>query len=148
MLKGQNGKPITNECLNVWMDEWHNGTLMAPTNRDGVIVLHFAENQVTADSDSSRTFGTHAVLGPEAESNNADSVFVAGNMNLVCQEYGNIIPDAPVTENLPNRRMASYSLKKILETGVAAGNSCGKTGPRLNRGSWLFLKGRCIGGRV
>ena len=131
VLNAHNGRPITNECLNLWFDG-RKGTLIAPTNRDGIIVLHIAKDQVTADPGSSRACGG-AVLGPIFLSADSDSMFVAGDMNLVCQEYRKVIPGAPIAENLPNKRAPSYSVKKILESGIAASNTCGKyrTTPRV-----------------
>lgn len=127
VLNAHNGKPIRNECLNLFLDEWRNGGLLAPTNRDGIIVLHFVNHQVTADPGSSRGC-RDGTLGPIpiSRSSEADNIFVAGDMNLVCQEYRKVIPGAPITENLPNKRMPSYSVKKILESGVIASNTCGK----------------------
>jgi len=126
VLDGYTGKPVTNECLNVWMDEWRSGTLVAPTDRDGIIVLHFAKNQVTADPGPSHGCGRNAVLGPKPLSNNEDNMFISGNMYVVCQEYRKVAPGASTNENLPNNRMPSYSLKRILESGITASNSCGE----------------------
>jgi hypothetical protein len=50
VLNAHNGKPITNECINVSLGPWHGGDLIAPTNKDGIVVLHLRDNVVTADS--------------------------------------------------------------------------------------------------
>lgn len=50
VVNAHNGKPITNECANVWIGPPHGAGLIAPTNKDGVVVLHLARNEVTADS--------------------------------------------------------------------------------------------------
>ncbi|MGB6690792.1 MAG: hypothetical protein WBE76_23410 [Terracidiphilus sp.] len=126
VLNAHNGKPITNECLNIWMDQWRSGTLVAPTDRDGIIVLHLSENQVAAEPGSTHGCGRNAALGPKPLPNNADNLFVSGNMNVVCQEYRKVAPGGSVAENLPNNRMPSYSLRRILELGITASNSCGE----------------------
>jgi hypothetical protein len=64
LLNAHNGKPITNEDVNVSLDPWHSGDLIAPTNKDGVVVLHLAGNAVTADAVSPSSCDRTATLGP------------------------------------------------------------------------------------
>src|SRR6266566_6134459 len=49
VLDGRNGQPITNVCLNVSIGTWHGADLLAPTNKDGLIVLHVSAGTVTAE---------------------------------------------------------------------------------------------------
>lgn len=48
VLNAQNGKPITNECVNVSLGQWHGADLLAPANNEGVVVLHLANTEVMA----------------------------------------------------------------------------------------------------
>jgi hypothetical protein len=49
-VNAHNGKPITNECVNVWLGPSHGADLIAPTNKDEVVALHLARKEMTADS--------------------------------------------------------------------------------------------------
>jgi hypothetical protein len=138
VLNGRNGKPITNECLNVSLGTWHGGDLVAPTNRDGVVVLHFENNQATAESASPHDCNGTAVLGPRAVPNGMDAITISGDHYIACQEHGKIIPGEPATPNLLKAVMPSYPIKKILDSGVSAANTCGKFRTEARPGELIF----------
>ena len=137
VLNGRNGKPITNECLNVSLGSWHGGDLVAPTNRDGVVVLHFENNQATADAASPHACNG-AVLGPKTVPNGTDAITLSGDHYIACQEHGKITPGEPVTPNLLKEVMPSYPIKKILDSGVSAANTCGKFRAEARPGKLIF----------
>jgi hypothetical protein len=139
VLNGRNGKPVTNEYLNVSLGSWHGGDLVAPTNRDGVVVLHFGNNQVTADAASPHACNGMAVLGPKAVPNGMDGITVSGDDYAACQEYGKIVPGEPATPTLLKEIMPSYPIKKILEWGVSAANRCGKFRAEAKPGELVFF---------
>jgi hypothetical protein len=138
VLSGRNGKPITNECLNVSLGSWHGGDLVAPTNRDGVVVLRFENNQATAAAASPHDCNGTAVLGPKAVPFGTDAITVSGDYYIACQEHGKIISGEPVTPNLLKEVMPSYPIKKILESGLSAANTCGKFRAEPKPGELIF----------
>jgi hypothetical protein len=139
VLNGRNGKPITNECLNVFLGSWHGGDLVAPTDRDGVVVLHFENNQATAEAASPHDCNETAVLGPKAVPKGMDAITVSGDLYVACQEHGKIIPGEPATPNLLKEVMPSYPIKKILESGVSTANTCGKFRTVAKPGELIFF---------
>lgn len=140
VLNGHNGKPIVNECLNLWLDRWRGGGLLVPTNRDGLIVLHFGNTEVVADSTSPNACKGLAVMGPKSLPKGADKLFVAGDNYVVCQEYALVNPGGPLADNLPANRMPSYSIRKILESGVTASNTCGKFKAEAKPGELIIFE--------
>ena len=138
VLNGRNGKPVTNECLNISLGSWHGGDLIAPTNKDGVVVLHFAKNQVTADPALPHTCNGTAVLGPKASPEGMDAITLSGDYYVACQEHGKIIPGEPATPNLLKEVMPSYPIRKILDSGLSAANTCGKIRVKAKPGELIF----------
>ncbi len=139
VLNARNGKPITKECLNVWIGPLHGQALYAPTNNMGVAVLHIRDNEATANDVSPRACNVNAALGPRPIPKGADTIEVAGGNYVACQEYGKIVPGEPATPNLVGELMPSYPIKKILESGVAAGNTCGKFKVEAKPGELIFF---------
>jgi hypothetical protein len=138
VLNGRNGKPVTNECLNISLGSWHGGDLIAPTNKDGVVVLHFANNQVTADPVLPHTCNGTAVLGPKTGPEGMDAITLSGDYYVACQEHGKIIPGEPATPNLLKEVMPSYPIRKILDSGLNAANTCGKIRVEAKPGELIF----------
>lgn len=126
VMNARNGKPITNECLNVSLGPWHGADLLVPTNKDGVAVLHLGKNEVTADAVSPRSCGGGAIVGPKPLPKDTDGISITGDYYIVCQEYGKFAPGEPATPNSLKEMVPLYPTKKILDSGVAAGNTCGK----------------------
>jgi hypothetical protein len=140
VLNARNGKPITNECLNLWLGPLHGQGLLAPTNNEGVVVLHLGDNQVTADAVSARACGGNASVGPKPFPKDSDGISVAGDYYIVCQEYGKFAPGEPPTSNSLKQMVPSYPIKKILESGVAAGNTCGKVRAEAKPGELVIFE--------
>jgi len=124
VLNGKNGKPIVNECPNVSLGRWRGGDLIAPTGKEGDVVLHLRNGDVTADGPPDACNGS-AVLGPKSLPNGTDVITPLDDYYVGCQEYGKVIPGEPTGPDAARERMPSYPIKKILESGVAAGNTCG-----------------------
>jgi hypothetical protein len=138
VLNGRNGKPITHECLNVSLGPWHGADLLAPTNKDGIVVLHMGGGTVSAEVPS----GTRCVGGfpvratlPQGE----DRITIAGDYYVACREYRKVVPGEPVGPNTLKEVIPSYSIKKILESGVTAGNTCGKFRAEAKPGELIFF---------
>jgi hypothetical protein len=138
VLNAHNGKPITDECVNIWLGPLHGAGLLVPTNHEGVVVLHLAGNEVAADAVSPRACNGTAVVGPKAIPNGADAITLSGDYYVACQEYGKVVPGEPATPNLVRQRMPSYSIKKILESGLSSSNTCGKFRAEPKLGELIF----------
>jgi hypothetical protein len=138
VLNARNGKPITNECLNVWIGPLHGVALYAPTNNEGVAVLHIRNNEATAKDVSPSTCNARAALGPRSIPKGADTIAIAGGNYVACQEYGKPGSGEPPTPDLVGQLMPSYSIKKILESGVSAANTCGKFRAKARPGELIF----------
>jgi hypothetical protein len=124
VVNARNGKPITDECLNISFGKWHGAELLAPTNRGGIVELHIKNRQVTADATSPHACNGQAILGPKFFTNDVESISVMGDIYVACQEYGNRVSGQPPP--LPTDVIPTYRISKIVEMGVAAANTCGK----------------------
>jgi len=124
VVNARNGKPITNECLNISLGKWHGAELLAPTNGEGVAVLHIRGSQVTAGPTSPKACNGQAILGPKPLTNNVTLIAVRGDFYLTCQADGKSVSGQPPP--LDTDLIPTYPITKILESGVAAGNTCGK----------------------
>jgi hypothetical protein len=133
VLNGRNGKPITNECLNVWIPNFYGAHIVARTNGEGVVVLHLAEDELVAD-----------VACPgwpvrASRPKSADTITVSGDYYVACQEYGKVVPGDAANRDLMKQVMPSYPIKKVLESGLAAGNACGKFRVEAKPGELIFF---------
>lgn len=140
VLNARNGKPITKECLNVWVGPFRGAAMLAPTNNEGVIVLHLRGKVVVGEAVSPDPCSGRAVVGPRAVPGDLDGVTVAGGNYVVCQEYGRVVPGEPVTSNLVREVMPSYPIKKVLMSGVSAANTCGKFRAQARPGELVIFE--------
>lgn len=136
VLNGRNGRPITNECLNVWIGPSFRENLIAPTNNEGVVVLRYGDGNVTAEAVTAHTCNGMAVLGPKRLRNGMDAIAISGDYYVPCQEYGKLDPDKL---NLGLGNMPSYSIKKILDSGVSGANTCGKARAKAKPGELILF---------
>ena len=86
VLNGRNGRPIKNECLNVWTGLSHGAHMVAGTNQDGIATLHVAEGVIEA---------TIACPGWPTKASgklNIDGITVSADHYIACQENGKPIP--------------------------------------------------------
>jgi len=136
VLSARNGKPITNECLNVWLGhDWNHPSLLAPTNNEGVVVLYFADNTVTAGSVPHPACGKWLAVSPKANPNDADAIVVSGAYYVICQELGEVHSGGHLERFIP----PAYKIRKILESGVSAANTCGKFRAQAKPGELIIF---------
>jgi hypothetical protein len=125
VLDGRNGHPVYNICLNLSLGIWHGADLLAPTNADGLVVLHLEADLVSAEvPPNSRCVGgfpTEAVL-PKAE----DRITPASRGN-----------DCHPKRHPPTP--PSYSIREILEHGVVGENVCRKVRVEARPGELIFF---------
>jgi hypothetical protein len=136
VLNARNGKPVTDECVNVSLGAWHGGDLIAPTNKDGLVVLHFENGQVSADPAPPSACNGLAVLGPRPVPTGVDTLTITSDEYADCQEWAKVTPGEIPREAL--NRAPSYPIKKVLESGVAAGNRCGRLRAEVKPGELVF----------
>jgi hypothetical protein len=137
VLNAHNGKPIANECVNVSLGVWHGADLIAPTNKEGVVVLHLARNGATAASVSPNPCVRTAILGPKPLPKDVETIAITSDEYVDCQEWAKVIPGEAPKDNL--NRAPSYRIEKILESGVVAGNRCGKFRAEAKPGELIFF---------
>jgi hypothetical protein len=136
VLNGHNAAPITNECLNIWIGPSFRENLIVPTNNEGEVVLRYRDGEVAADAVSAKMCNGMAVLGPKPVSKGKDAIAISGDYYVPCQEYGKSDPDKL---NQGFGIMPSYSIKKILESGISAGNTCGKARAKAAPGELILF---------
>jgi len=137
VLNGRNGRPITNECVNVSLGSWHGGDLIAPTNADGVVVLHFGNGQVSAEGASPHACNGTASLGPKLVPKGVKTIAITSDDYVDCQEWARVVPGESPQEAL--NRAPSYPISEIVQSGLAAGNRCGKSRAEAKPGELIFF---------
>jgi len=117
-LNANNGRPISNECLNVWSGTARGAHLVAQTDKQGTAVLEVTKDEISTKNgcpgwptQASRPSGTGGLT-------------LSGDHYLACQEYGKITRGEAPVNSLTT--MPAYPIAKILESGISAGNTCGK----------------------
>jgi hypothetical protein len=131
VLNGRSGKPVANECLNVWTGTWRDAHLVAETDKDGVAVLRVSQTEIVAEkscpgwpAQASRRSGLEGMM-------------ISGDRYIACQEYAKIVPGEPPTN--PLTTMPSYPISKILDSGISAANKCGKFREEPKPGKLIFF---------
>jgi hypothetical protein len=139
VLNARNGKTITNECLNVWLGPTYRENLIAPTNSEGIVILHLERNEIRADTVSPHACDGLATVGPKLLRSGVDSVIISGDYYVPCQEYGKPSQGEALKPSLNDTQVPSYSIKTILESGVASSNTCGKIRAEAKPGELVFF---------
>lgn len=122
VMSGNSGKPITNDCVDVFVPGIVKA-LVIPTDKLGIAVLHVeGEHAESVTASTVKACGGLATVDPTVGS--ADSISISSDYYVLCQEYRKVFQGEP-TAGLPENRAPSYSIKRVLESGVAAGNTCG-----------------------
>jgi hypothetical protein len=135
VLNGRNGKPISNECLNVSFGSWHGADLIAPVSDQGVIVLHLKGNRVSADAVPHPACVKTAFVGPKLVRDNPDAIALSGDYYVDCQESAEVRAAGRLEGFTP----PSYPIRKILESGMTAANTCGKFRAEAKPGELIFF---------
>ncbi len=128
VLDGRNGHSVgSNLCLNVSIGTWHGADLLAPTNKDGIVVLHVGEGKVSAEV----PLGTRCVGGfpTRAVRPQGEDKFTPASGGNDCQPFHKHQKYTPL----------SYSMQAILQHGVVAENVCGKPSVEAKPGELIFF---------
>lgn len=131
VLNGRNGKPITKECLNIWVGTLAGPHLVAATNREGVVVLRVSDDEVVAGA------GCQGWPVQAAWPTGSEGILATGDYYVVCQEYARFTPN-PAKPKFEAMVPPLYSIKKILESGLSSSNTCGKFRAEPKPGELIF----------
>jgi|ERR1700678_2768202 hypothetical protein len=136
VLNGRNGEPIRNDCVDVFVPGIVSA-LVIPTDKLGVALLHVeGEHAGPPTVASGKACGGLATSNPTVGS--ADSIQISSDYYVACQEYRPVIPSEPIAGR-PTDRMPSYSIAKILNSGAAAGNTCGELRVKAKPGELIVF---------
>ncbi len=125
MINGKNGKTIADECLNVWIGGWRGAHLLALTDKQGTLVVHLQNGFVNTDAMPPKAcngMGAGAT-GPISVPPGANSINLVSNWQISCEERRHPASGEPVDLDLMTNQ---YAIRRILEAGLAASNTCGK----------------------
>ena len=125
VLDGRNGRPITKECVNVWVGPSGASTVI-PTNKDGEAVLRLVEKN--ADTGIKQYApGCHgfAILNPVFTY--ADTISIAPVDYVSCQAHP------------PGSPLLTFSTEKVLQSGDFTDNKCGKVEASPKPGELIFF---------
>jgi hypothetical protein len=81
-------------------------------------VLQLGQGEILAET-ACKGWEPRATVNPES-----DALMLAPNWRVACQEYKKVVPGDTISN--PLTRMTSYPIKRILESGVSASNTCGR----------------------
>jgi hypothetical protein len=132
VLNGRNGKPITKECLNIWVGTLAGPHLVAATNRDGVVVLRVSDDKLVAEA------GCQGWPVQAAWPTGSEGILVTGDYYVACQEYAKVVPNAAKPKFM-GKIPPLYPVKEILEPGISASNTCGKFRAKPKPGELIFF---------
>lgn len=141
VLNAHNGKPVSDECLNVSLGSWHGADLFAPTNKDGVVTLWFSKDSVSAEPVAgSKACGGMALSKRLSAAGPPDSIAVLPNYNVSCQ-YSEEQTKNPAWLHNPMYQgwISSFSLHEILTSGVIAANKCSDLKPTPKPGELILM---------
>lgn len=114
VLNGRNGHPVTDQCLNVWVEGERLFDAVIATDSSGIAVFHAA-----GDPNNTTKGRCRGVVVPYRAIAHAESIQTFPVWPFDCQPYKKIGPQA-------NSPPPPYSVRQILTSGLVAGNSCGK----------------------
>lgn len=132
VLNGRNGKPITKECLNIWVGTIDGPHLVAATDRDGVVVLQISDDKLVAGT------GCEGWPVQTAWPTGSEAILVRGDYYIACQEDAKVVPN-PAKPKFVSEILPLYPIRKILESGASSSNTCGKFRAKPKPGELIFF---------
>lgn len=135
VLNAKNGKPITNECLNISIGSVASKEgLLAGTDKRGVVVLEWGQSEVIAE----RPCRGYAASRTERRPG-VGTLTITGDYYVACQEYA-----PPPRHDTSVRSFAAafpaYPVARILKSGVVSSNTCGKARAKPRPGELIFFE--------
>jgi hypothetical protein len=127
VLNGRNGRAMANECVNVWVGPVRGPALLIATNGDGIALLRLTANRAE-ESPGRRTSACGGMAVAEPTVLREDTIEVTSATGLVCQP---LPPDSPAL---------TFSVRKVLDSGDASANVCGKVEVSPKPGELIFFE--------
>ena len=141
VLDAHNGKPVSQECLNISLGTWHGADLFAPTDKDGIAHLSFSKESASAEP----VAGSKACGGMVSAKNflateAPKSIAILPNYNVSCQ-YSREQTKNPAWLHNPLYQgiIPSLQLQDILADGIVAANTCSNFKPAPSPGELILL---------
>jgi hypothetical protein len=128
VLNGRNGRPVSDQCLNVWVAGKRMFDAVIPTDGGGIAVFHLAGDPNNRVQEG-RCKG---VAAPYPAVTHAEAIQTVPAWPVDCQPYKKIRPH----QYSPP---PSYSVEQILATGLVARNSCGKVNVSARPGELIVF---------
>lgn len=143
VLNAHNGKPVPDECVNVFTKENVSSTLV-PTDKEGVATL-LVEGDRAGPIEVAHGRACNGAVALHPTVGHADTIQISGDYYVACQEYGKTIPGERIQPPPFDQRMPSYSVARILQSGIVAANTCGKIRVQAKPGELiLFVRPRSL----
>lgn len=140
VVDANHGKPVSNECLDISLGNWHGADLFAPTNKDGIVTLSFSKDYVSAEPVLSKACGAMASIKSFPVSQAQESIAILPNYNVSCQ-YSKEQTKNPVWLHNPLYQswIPSFSVQAVLANGIVAPNTCTKLKPKAVPGELILI---------
>lgn len=132
VLNGRNGRPISNECLNIWVPNFYGAHIVAGTNKQGIVMLHITDHTFAGG------VGCAGWAVSAIRPKNAEAITISGDKYVACQEYGKVLPQDGANRGLLKQLMPSYSISRIAHSGLSSSNTCGKFREQAKPGELIF----------
>jgi hypothetical protein len=127
VINGRNGRIISDECVTVWVGKNTVFSLLIPTDKNGVALLHLTDDDAKVSVQTSKSAcGGYGVIDPVLKY--ADTVAITSGGYMPCQAHP------------ANSPKLSFSTREILERGDATANACGKIEPSPEPGVLIFFE--------
>ncbi len=107
VLNARNGKPVTNECVNVFIEGMRT-PIVVPTDKEGLAILH-VEGERAGGTDAERGWECNDMSAVHPKVGASDATEIAGDYYVGCQQSGRMVPGEPVSNPLTN--MPPYPIK-------------------------------------
>src|SRR5207244_3544715 len=104
VLDGRNGRPITNECVNVWVGFSQVASIVIPTNKDGAAILRISKDKAEI-STGQPVKGCNSSGAVRPVFSYAETISITSDYYVPCQVH---LPDSPGV---------TFSTAKVLESG-------------------------------
>lgn len=126
VLDGRNGKPVSGECVNVWIGQDAASSLLVPTDKSGVALVHLTTKSTELNAhQSGKACGGWGVIEP--------TLMYADTIGITSGSY---MPCEPHPANSPR---LSFSVQEVLRSGATTTNTCGKIEGHPQPGELIFF---------
>lgn len=138
VINGKNGKPVPDECMNIWIGGRRGAYLLALTDKTGNVSVHLQGGTATTDPMPPTACNGMGVgtTGPVSVPKGADAITLLPNRRVICEERHKFLPGEVVD---PDKILNSYSISGIVSSGISGSNTCGEIRIRANPGELVYF---------